>query len=309
VSMRLVSTRSELAEALSEARGAGPVGFVPTMGALHPGHARVMSVARDRLGGGSLVVSIFVNPSQFGTAADLARYPRTLDTDVDLCRTEGVDVVFAPGVDEIYPTDSYSAEIPSGGQPEGAIAASPVAPVTVDPGPAGDVLEGASRPGHFRGVLTVVAKLFGLVRPDVAAFGEKDFQQLVLIRRMVAELNLGIDIVGAPTLREPDGLAMSSRNRFLTADQRAQAGILHQALHEACEVARAGRGLSAARSAAKAKIAASPEIALDYLAFRDAALNPLSADRAAGMVGRVLVAGRLGTVRLIDNCRIEFAAD
>ena len=157
-------------------------------------------MARDRVGAGPVVVSIFVNPLQFGAGEDLDRYPRTLDEDLKICEREGVDVVFAPDVDEVYP----------GGEPQ----------VSVDPGPLADVLEGRIRPGHFRGVLTVVAKLFGLVRPDVAVFGQKDYQQLVLIRRMVADLCLGVDVVGAETRREPDGLALSSRNRYLDAEQR-----------------------------------------------------------------------------------------
>src|SRR6476661_11272558 len=166
----LASTREELAALLAPARRAGePVAFVPTMGALHDGHASLVRVARGRTSG-PVVVSIFVNPMQFGAGEDLDRYPRTLEADLKVCEREGVDVVFAPSVDEVYP----------GGEPQ----------VTVEPGPSATVLEGSTRPGHFRGVLTVVAKLFGLVRPDVAVFGEKDYQQLVLIRRMVLDLNM-----------------------------------------------------------------------------------------------------------------------
>jgi pantoate--beta-alanine ligase len=192
----LASTREELAALLSAARASGErVGFVPTMGALHEGHASLIRVARERVGNGPVVVSIFVNPMQFGEGEDLDRYPRTFDEDLKICEREGVDIVFAPGVEDVYP----------GGEPQ----------VVVDPGPLADVLEGRIRPGHYRGVLTVVAKLFGLVRPDVAVFGQKDYQQLVLIRRMVSDLCLGVDVVGAETVREADGLALSSRNRYL----------------------------------------------------------------------------------------------
>lgn len=193
----IASTRDDLAKLLDPARRDGAsVGFVPTMGALHDGHASLMRVARERVGDGPVVVSIFVNPLQFGAGEDLDRYPRTLEADLEVCEREGVDVVFAPSVDEVYP----------GGDPQ----------VTVAPGPLADVLEGATRPGHFGGVLTVVAKLFGLVKPDVAVFGEKDYQQLALIRRMSADLCLGVDVVGAPTQREPDGLALSSRKTVIS---------------------------------------------------------------------------------------------
>src|SRR5690606_14879376 len=185
---------------LADARRAGDtVAFVPTMGALHEGHAALMRAARTATGG-PVVVSIFVNPMQFAPTEDLDRYPRTLDADLDICAAEGVDVVFAPGVDEVYPGGFSHDDIHDG--------------VTVSPGSLAMRLEGASRPTHFAGVLTVVAKLLGLVRPDVAVFGQKDYQQLILIRRMVADLCLGIEVIGADTVREVDGLAMSSRNRY-----------------------------------------------------------------------------------------------
>src|SRR6185369_3443659 len=186
----------------------------PTMGALHAGHAALVDEARSRVDpDDAVVVSIFVNPLQFGPGEDLDRYPRTFDADLEVCREHGADVVFAPSVDEVYP----------GGDPQ----------VTVDPGPLGSVLEGATRPGHYRGVLTVVAKLFGLVRPDLAVFGEKDYQQLVLVRRMSQDLCLGVEIVGAETVREPDGLALSSRNRFLGQEDRHRAAALSRALRAA----------------------------------------------------------------------------
>jgi pantoate--beta-alanine ligase len=201
--LEVVATRTELADALTARRRAGErVGLVPTMGALHEGHSSLMRRAAAEVDGGPVVVSVFVNPLQFGPGEDLDRYPRTLDADLAVCESHGVDLVFAPAVEEVYPT----------WPPQ----------VTVDPGPLGEVLDGASRPGHFAGVLTVVAKLFGLVRPDVAVFGQKDYQQLVLVRRMVADLCLGVDVVGAETVREPDGLALSSR-KTATSTRRVDA--------------------------------------------------------------------------------------
>ncbi|MEZ5096234.1 MAG: pantoate--beta-alanine ligase [Nocardioides sp.] len=285
---RLARTRAELADQLSPARAAGAaVGFVPTMGALHDGHGSLMEQARARVGGAPVVVSIFVNPMQFAPGEDLARYPRTLDADVELCAARGVDVVFAPAVDEVYP----------GGEPQ----------VTVDPGPLATVLEGKTRPGHFHGVLTVVAKLFGLVRPDVAVFGEKDYQQLTLIRRMTADLCLGIDIVGAPTRREPDGLAMSSRNRYLDPVQRQQAVALSRALRTAQAAAAAGP--EAARRAAYDVLAGAEGVDLDYLAVMAPDLSPLPETVAPGTEGRVLTAARVGTTRLIDNLPLMFGAE
>jgi pantoate--beta-alanine ligase len=273
-------------------RGTGPVVFVPTMGALHEGHATLMRIARERAGAdGTVVVSIFVNPLQFGPNEDLDRYPRTFDADLELAGAEGVDVVFAPTVAEMYPD----------GVPHEGVASEAV---TVQPGPLGDVLEGASRPGHFRGVLTVVAKLFGLVRPDVAVFGEKDYQQLALIRRMVADLCLGIEIVGAETDREPDGLARSSRNRYLDAEQRRQAVALSRALRAAQD--RASYGVPAARWAAMAVIKSEPGVELDYLALTTTGLGELPDYPEAGSQGRILVAARVGTTRLIDNLPLQF---
>ncbi len=205
-------TRAELVDALAATRDrGGRVALVPTMGALHAGHAALVDEARARVTEtDAVVVSVFVNPLQFGAGEDLDRYPRTFEADLEVCREHGADVVFAPGVDEVYP----------GGDPQ----------VTVEPGPLGSVLEGATRPGHYRGVLTVVAKLFGLVRPDVAVFGQKDFQQLVLIRRMVSDLCLGVDVVGAETVREESGLALSSRNAYLDQTQKQLALALSRAL-------------------------------------------------------------------------------
>ncbi|WP_121253150.1 pantoate--beta-alanine ligase [Nocardioides ferulae] len=276
----LVRTRAELSEALSAARAAGDViGFVPTMGALHDGHASLMRVARERVGRGPVVVSVFVNPLQFGAGEDLDRYPRTLEADLELCAREGVDVVFAPTVEEVYP----------GGEPE----------VRLEPGPKASLLEGRSRPGHFAGMLVVVAKLFGLVRPDVAVFGQKDYQQLVLVRRMVTDLCLGVEVVGAPTLREPDGLAMSSRNRYLDEEQRIEATVLHRALLAAQQEAQ--YGVAVALDAARAELRTAKTVDLDYLEVTTPDLDPLPVDSPAGTQARILVAARLGATRLIDN--------
>ena len=284
---RLAHTRAELADLLGPPRTAGaPVGFVPTMGALHEGHASLMRVARAEVGVGPVVVSIFVNPMQFGAGEDRDRYPRTLEADLKICEREGVDIVFAPSVDEVYP----------GGEPV----------VTVEPGPLATVLEGASRPGHFRGVLTVVAKLFGLVRPDVAVFGEKDFQQLALIRRMAADLCLGVDVVGAETQREPDGLALSSRNQYLQPDQRRQAVALSRALRAAQAVS--AYGALAALDAARAELEAADGVDVDYLAIRAADLTELPETAPPGTEARILVAARVGTTRLIDNLPLSLGS-
>ncbi len=276
----LAHTRAELAALLDEPRRAGaPVALVPTMGALHEGHASLVRAARDHAPQAHLVVSVFVNPLQFSDGEDLERYPRTLDEDVLVCAREGVDVVFAPTVEEVYP----------GGPPQ----------VSVDPGSVAELLEGRSRPGHFRGVLTVVAKLLGLVRPDVAVFGEKDYQQLVLIRRMVLDLNLGVEVLGAETQREPDGLALSSRNRFLGDEDRAEALTLSACLRAAQGAA--VHGVDAALTAARAELRRAEGVDLDYLSITDPDLGPLPAEPAPGAEGRVLVAARVGGTRLIDN--------
>ena len=205
----------------------GPVALVPTMGALHEGHRALVRAARERAG--SVVVSVFVNPTQFGPGEDFDRYPRTWDADLAALAEEGADAVFHPPGDEVYPP--------------GAVG------VAVHPGPLGDVLEGAVRPGHFTGVLTVVAKLLGLVRPDLALFGEKDYQQLTLIRAMARELALGVEVVGVPTVREDDGMALSSRNRYLSPGQRATAATISRALRAGADAGPHGAGavLAAAR--------------------------------------------------------------
>ena len=211
-------TRAELAR--RRAAVPGRLALVPTMGALHEGHAEL--IRRAAALAGTVAVSIFVNPLQFGPAEDLDRYPRTPERDLALLAELGVALVFAPSAAEMYPA----------GRPA----------VTVEPGPLGNLLEGASRPGHFTGVLTVVTKLLNLVRPDVAVFGEKDYQQLALIRRTVADLELGVEIAGVPTVRDPDGLALSSRNRYLTPEQRRQALALPRALRAGAEEGPSGAG-------------------------------------------------------------------
>jgi len=274
----LVRTREELDAALKDVRAAGGrVVLVPTMGALHDGHTALIRVARAH--GTTVVVSIFVNPTQFGPGEDFERYPRTLDADLAMCTSNGVELVFAPTVDEVYP----------GGRAE----------ISVDPGRSGSELEGSVRPTHFRGVLTVVAKLFGLVRPDAAVFGQKDYQQLVLVRRMVRDLCLRVDIVGAETVRESDGLALSSRNRYLGPGQRRPALALSRALHAGASAAE--RGGEAALATAHAVLSDWPEVDVDYLALRDPDLGPAP---AVGE-GRLLVAGSVDGTRLIDNIPLQ----
>lgn len=276
----VTTERAELADVLSRTRAAGgTVALVPTMGALHLGHAALLDLARQSAD--AVVASVFVNPTQFGPGEDLDRYPRTFDADLELCASHGVDVVFAPSVDEVYP----------GGPPQ----------VTVDPGPLGGVLEGASRPTHFRGVLTVVAKLLGLARPDMAIFGQKDYQQLVLVRRMVSELSLQVDVLGGETVREPGGLALSSRNAYLGAAERRSALALSRALRAGVE-AGAG-GAREVLAVAAAVLDAEPGIALDYLELTSPELGPPPPEGEA----RLLVAARVGGTRLIDNLPLVLA--
>lgn len=279
---RLVGTRAELT-ALDRSEA---VALVPTMGALHEGHATLIQNARAATAG-PVVVSVFVNPLQFAPGEDLDRYPRTLEADLEVCRAAGADVVFAPSVAEVYPH----------GEPQ----------VTVDPGPLGSLLEGQSRPTHFRGVLTVVAKLFALVRPDLAFFGEKDYQQLVLIRRLALDLCPGVDVIGVPTVREADGLARSSRNRYLSATERTTALALSRALRAAGE--RASYGVPAARWAAMRVLQDEPGLELDYFALRDSTLAELPDYPDKPLEGRALIAARVGSTRLIDNMPIHFPVD
>jgi pantoate--beta-alanine ligase len=264
----------------------GRVGVVMTMGALHAGHAALLAAARESCD--SVVVTIFINPLQFAPTEDLSRYPRTFDADLELCRQAGADVVFAPTPEVVYP----------GGDPA----------VRVTPGPLADILEGASRPGHFDGVLTVVLKLLNLTRPHRTFFGAKDFQQLSLVRQMVRDLDVSTDgrpveIVEVPTVREPDGLARSSRNVYLSDDDRRAALALSRALRAGAEAGSAGAGPDAALAAARAVLDAEPGIALDYLALTSPQLGPAPRSGAA----RLLVAAKVGNTRLIDNVPVELA--
>ncbi|MEU9113335.1 pantoate--beta-alanine ligase [Streptomyces sp. NPDC048483] len=330
-SLRLVHTAAALREL---PRGTGPRAVVMTMGALHEGHATLIRAARARAGAqGQVVVTVFVNPLQFGAGEDLDRYPRTLDADVALAAEAGADAVFAPSAEEVYP----------GGEPQIRIAA----------GPMGTLLEGASRPGHFDGVLTVVAKLLHLTAPDIAFFGQKDAQQLAVITRMSADLNFPVEIVGVPTVREDDGLALSSRNRYLSAADRRTALALSAALFAArdrlaaeealrARAACAGHpvqdratalaalgedraaadahavayaaagpphGPSVARAAAQAVLADAaqldPPLALDYLALVDPSDFTDVPDAYEGEAV-LAVAAKVGTTRLIDNIRLVF---
>jgi pantoate--beta-alanine ligase len=264
----LVHTRSELRKARS---ATGATAVVMTMGALHGGHRQLMRTAREQAD--HVIVTIFVNPLQFGPNEDFDRYPRTLDTDLEVCRAEDVDVVFAPDREEMYP----------GGEPQ----------VRVQAGPLGEILEGASRPGHFDGVLTVVAKLFLLTGGDLTFFGEKDYQQLTLVKRMVRDLEIPVEVRGVPTVREADGLALSSRNRYLTPEQRQSALTLSRALREGAVQTDADSAMSVASKI----LSDSTGVTLDYLALTDPELGPAPADGPA----RLLVAARVGATRLIDN--------
>ncbi|MFF1340634.1 pantoate--beta-alanine ligase [Streptomyces sp. NPDC058290] len=329
----LIDTAQELHELPRSADG--PRAVVMTMGALHEGHATLIRAAREQAGPqGQVVVTVFVNPLQFGANEDLDRYPRTLDADLEIAREAGADAVFAPAADEVYP----------GGDPQ----------VRVSAGPMGGRLEGATRPGHFDGMLTVVAKLLHLTRPDLALFGQKDAQQLALIRRMVTDLNFPVEVVGVPTVREEDGLALSSRNRYLSAQERRSALALSRALfagqdrlaaqaalraraeaspasderatglarlgeirasadaHAVSAASSAGTGLpEAVRAAARHVLEEAgrhdPPLLLDYLALVDPQdFTDVGPDFTGQAV--LAVAAKVGTTRLIDNIPLEFGA-
>jgi pantoate--beta-alanine ligase len=299
--MIIARTRGELAAAREKL--GGPVLLVPTMGALHDGHLALLRRARELAGAnGTVAVSIFVNPLQFGPNEDLDKYPRSLDADLAACEAEGVDLVFAPSVGEMYPQEQL---------------------VKVDPGPTGEILEGEFRPGFFHGVLTVVLKLFSLVRPDIAVFGQKDAQQLVLVRRMSADFGLGIEIEAVQTVRAADGLALSSRNKYLSPAERAVAPVLHRALAAGAAAAPGGPGavLAAAQavldetvldetvlhSGGKLPAGASPRV--DYLAVVDErSYAPVRNDDLDFHGTAVLaIAARVGTTRLIDNVLVQLS--
>lgn len=256
------------------------VAFVPTMGALHEGHA---ALVREGLKmADAVVASVFVNPTQFGPNEDFSRYPRGLAADAALLEAEGAAILYAPDAPGMYP-EGFATSIRVAGASEG--------------------LCGASRPGHFEGVATVVAKLLNRVRPDIALFGEKDYQQLAVIRRMVRDLDMGVEIRGVPTVREPDGLALSSRNRYLSPKERAAAPALHAALTQAARAIQTGEAVADALEHAKSALQDAGFTPVEYLELRDAeSLAPLaSLTRPA----RLLASARLGTTRLIDNIPVE----
>lgn len=269
---------ADIADVTRALRGTGRrVMLVPTMGALHEGHLTLVRHAQ-RIPGAVVVVSIFVNPLQFGAGEDLDAYPRTLEDDLAALRAEGVQIAFTPTAADMYPAGPRTS---------------------VHPGGLGAELEGASRPTHFAGMLTVVMKLLQIVGPDRAFFGEKDYQQLVLIRQMADDLNLATRIVGVPIVREPDGLAMSSRNRYLDQEQREQACAIPSAL--LAGMYSAGEGVDAALDAARSVLDEVPAISVDYLEVRNTWLGPAPQSGAA----RLLVAVRLGGTRLLDNIAID----
>uniref|UniRef100_UPI00002194AE Pantoate-beta-alanine ligase n=1 Tax=Thermus thermophilus TaxID=274 RepID=UPI00002194AE len=274
--MRTVSTVAELRAALPREG----VGFVPTMGYLHRGHLAL--VERARRENPFVVASVFVNPLQFGPGEDYHRYPRDLERDRALLQEAGVDLLFAPGVEEMYP-EGFATRV----QVEGPLTA---------------LWEGAVRPGHFQGVATVVARLFLLVQPQRAYFGEKDYQQLLVVRRMVRDLGFPVEVVGVPTVREEDGLALSSRNVYLSPETRKKAPVLYRALLAMREVAGQGGSVAEALRAGEEALRAVPEFRKDYLAIvHPETLLPLS-DWVAGARG--IVAGRFPEARLIDNLEV-----
>ena len=283
MSPALVRTNQELDAVLMPAHlASAPVALVPTMGALHDGHRALMREAR--IVADVVVTSVFVNPTQFAPDEDLERYPRDLSADIELCASEGVDIVFAPGVDQVYPEGT------SGG-------------ITVDPGELGRILEGASRPTHFRGVLTVLTKLFALVGPSQVLLGEKDYQQLALVRAMVRDFCSSEQVIAVPTVREAGGLAMSSRNRYLTEEQRDHARALFRALKagEHC----APDGSDAVLTAARDVLQAAEGLTVDYVALPDPELGPAPTRGPA----RLLLAAAVGGTRLIDNAAVDLESD
>jgi pantoate--beta-alanine ligase len=279
--VRMVETIGHVRDHVARARKAGrSVGLVPTMGALHEGHARLIETCRDSCD--EVVVSIFVNPTQFGPNDDYSRYPRSLEADLATCERAGASLVFVPSSEEIYPpvSETTYVEVPG----------------------LSDILEGASRPGHFRGVATVVLKLFGIVRPDIAYFGQKDYQQQLVLRRMVTDLNVPVRIETVPTVRESDGLALSSRNRYLNSEERRAATVLSRSLREAEAAVRAGeRSAERVRQVLHATLESERLASVDYAEVADAeTLEPLTV-LGEGRRGVALLAVRVGPARLIDN--------
>ena len=280
--MQIIRDLSTLRAAVAARRAAGDrIALVPTMGALHAGHIALVADGRRRVE--TVVASIFVNPRQFGAGEDLTRYPRRERTDAQMLEAAGCALLWAPAVETMYPAGFATNVAVSG---------------------VSDVLEGAARPGHFDGVATVVLKLFNQVAPDVALFGEKDWQQLAVIRRMAADLDLALEIVGVPIVRDDHGLALSSRNAYLTGDEAARARALPRALGEAAAAMARGQPPAAAIATARARLAEAGFSEIDYVSLHDAAtLAPL--DRADGSgATRLLAAARIGAARLIDNIAV-----
>lgn len=274
---KLLQTRDELASWLAETNG--PRGVVLTMGALHAGHMSLVRAARQSVPRGTVLVTVFVNPAQFGVNEDFAAYPRTLESDLALCEEHGVDAVFAPAVSEVYPPDETVREY--------------------EAGPLAEELEGKARPGHFAGVLKVVARLLGLTMADVTCFGEKDYQQLMIVRQLntLEPALREVQFIGVPTVREPDGLAMSSRNQYLDGVEREQALAIPQCIalvQQACAI-----GLSAQAAAQQGRefLQSAQGVTVDYVTIRADDLGPAPSEG----VGRVLVAAKVGTTRLLDN--------
>lgn len=276
--MKLIHDIYEMQQAALDLKREGKrIAFVPTMGFLHEGHASLMREGRKR--GDLLVLSIFVNPTQFGPNEDLERYPRNLEGDCALAASCGVDLVFVPTAAGMYPPGFQTA---------------------VSLGPLTEPLCGASRPGHFNGVAVVVTKLFGIVQPDVALFGKKDFQQLAVIRQMTLDLNLPVEIVGMPIVREPDGLAMSSRNSYLSSDERQQALCLYRSVHAVRELFAAGEiSVAELLAAARRQINMAPSAEIDYLELRNGTTLQPVVQAVAGTL--LALAVRIGKTRLIDN--------
>ncbi len=282
--MNIIRTVREMQAASAAIRQSGRgVALVPTMGALHEGHAQLMRQAREQ--GAAVVVSIYVNPTQFGPHEDFKQYPRDLGADEQLCNREKVDVIFAPSDDEMYPVGGGSAH---------------AAATWVEETVLSRRFEGERRPGHFRGVCTVVAKLFHIVQPDLAVFGQKDYQQLKVVQRMVRDLRFPIEIVSAPTVREPDGLALSSRNRMLSTAERAQAAVLSKALRVAHDLFTEGEQSTHRLEAAMQRtVSLAPSARLDYAQIVDGeTLEPVAKVQHGNVA---LIAAHMGKVRLIDN--------
>ena len=290
---RLVHTRADLHQ-LRAGRGAKSIATVMTLGALHAGHAALIQRAREAVGpSGQVIVTVFVNPLQFGAGEDFAKYPRTLQADVEIAEAAGADVVYAPDVTEIYGVQRADVSNIDEGLTQ----------VRVQPGPLGAILEGASRPGHFAGVLTVVAILMHHTACGYAPFGEKDYQQLALVQAMVHDLGFDVEILPVETLREQDGLALSSRNRYLNTQEREIALTIPRALNAAQRVQH--QGAKACLAAAFEVLNSEPKVELDYLELRDTALQPAPAQGPA----RLLIAGKVGATRLIDNIAVDLGLE